>query len=59
LVGLKNSENKNVGQLYREKLIKVKIPLYLDREYNLGKMIKSFQSGRAHMAVVLHTHAAA
>jgi CBS domain containing-hemolysin-like protein len=42
LIGLDTSQQKTLRQLYLEKRVQVKIPLYLHRESNLGKMIKSF-----------------
>lgn len=59
LIGLDTSQNRTLRQLYQDKRVQVKIPLYLHRESNLGKMIKSFQAGHAHMAIVCQTpHAA-
>jgi len=57
LIGLDTSKGKTLLQLYQEKRLQIKIPLYLYRETTLGKMIKSFQSGAAHMAVVCQTSA--
>lgn len=42
LIGLDTSQERTLRQLYTEKRVQVKIPLYLHRESNLGKMIKSF-----------------
>lgn len=58
LVGVE-THNKTVQQLYIEKRIQVRIPLYIHREATLGRMIKQFQTGRSHMAIVLQTAAAA
>lgn len=58
LVGI-DTHNKTVQQLYIEKRIQVRIPLYIHREATLGRMIKQFQTGRSHMAIVLQTAAAA
>jgi hypothetical protein len=59
LVGLETNEEKTVLQLYRAGEIQVKVPLYIHREASLGKLVKAFQTGSAHMAIVLHTSAAA
>jgi CBS domain containing-hemolysin-like protein len=42
LIGLDTSQGKTLQQLYQEKRVQVKIPLFLHRDTTLGKMIKSF-----------------
>ena len=55
LIGLDTSMGKTLRQLYQDKAIQIKIPLYLHKECTLGRMIKSFQTGRSHMAIVCQT----
>lgn len=55
LVGLDTSERKTLGQLYKEKAVQVKVPLYLSKTCTLGRMIKSFQQGHSHMAIICET----
>jgi metal transporter CNNM len=52
LVGLQNKESKTLGELLIDKAVQLKIPLYLDRTTTLGKMVKQFQQGHSHMAVI-------
>lgn len=55
LVGLEIKERKTLGELYIDRAVQLKIPLYLDKATTLGKMIKQFQQGHAHMAVVCNS----
>ena len=59
LLGLDTTKPKTIAQLYREGLIQVKIPLYIPREATLGSMVKAFQRGQSHMAIVLDTEQSA
>ena len=43
LIGLDTSEQKTIRQLFQEKEIQVKVPLYLHEDTTLGKIVKSFQ----------------
>ena len=42
LLGVDTSKPKTVAQLYRERQIQVKIPLYIHREATLGSLVKAF-----------------
>jgi CBS domain containing-hemolysin-like protein len=59
LIGLDISQGKTVGQFYTERAIQIKVPLYLDKQCNLSRVVNSFQKGHTHMAVVCdHTSSA-
>lgn len=49
------SEKKTLGELYIDKSVHIRIPLYLNKQCTLGKMIKSFQTGHTHMAIVCNS----
>lgn len=53
LIGVNGSKNQTVFQLYREKRIQIRIPLYIHREASLTKMVNSMKEGFCHMAIVL------
>lgn len=55
LIGLDTSEQKTLKQLYQEKELQIKVPLYLHKQCTLGKMIKTFQTGHSHMAIICNT----
>lgn len=52
LVGLDTSQKKTLAQLYKEKAVQVKVPLYLHQQCTLGRCIRSFQQGHSHMAII-------
>ena len=55
LIGLDTAEPKTIRQLFIEQEIQVKVPLYLHQDTTLGRIVKSFQNGQSHMAVVCKT----
>lgn len=52
LVGLDTSQQKTLAQLYKEKAVQIKVPLYLHQQCTLGRCIRSFQTGHSHMAII-------
>ena len=59
LIGVDPAQKKTIEELYQEKRINIRVPLFMHRESILGKMVKVFQTSHTHMAVVLQTAEAA
>jgi hypothetical protein len=59
LLGVDPNKGLTVKDLFLAKRVQVRVPLYIHREAALGKMVKAMQTGHSHMAIVLHSAAAA
>ena len=45
-------EEKSIQQLYREREIDIKVPLYVSQTCKLAKVVPLFQKGHTHLAVI-------
>ena len=51
-LGVDFNQQKTLRELYRERQIDIRVPLYLPQTCSLARVVKLFQDGHTHMAVV-------